>query len=249
MNHSKISWNASDDYDMMDMFLSLPNPKQKLYSRLSKLLWKIVDTLGESCVFLEPRVFHINERIIELPFVLQRLPKSGRILDVGSSNSALSLQLACMGYQVTGIDVQAYPFIHPNLKFYQEDIAHCAIEKESQDCAILISTIEHVGLGHYGDSRGLSDQAFLEMVARFVKTDGSIFITVPFGKYFQSNWYRVYDSERLNQLIENYNLVTKLFARRISLLEWQLCLEHELTYVSSTDLPMNGIALIEIKKI
>ena len=79
--------------------------------------------------FSQSAEIHVNERIIEVPFVLQRLPKSGRILDVGCSNSALSLQLACMGYQVTAIDVRHYPFSHPNLKFYQEDIAHCSIEE------------------------------------------------------------------------------------------------------------------------
>ena len=120
--------------------------------------------------------------------------------------------------------------------------------RRSQECAILISTVEHVGLGHYGDSEGLSDRNFLDAVARFVKTKGSILITVPFGKFFKCNWYRVYDSEQLDRLIADYYLVTKLFARRISLLEWQLCSENELTYVASTHLPMNGVALIEIKK-
>lgn len=248
MDHSQISWNASDEVEVMDLFLSLPKPKKKILSNLSKILWNLIDKIARLCFYLEPRQTHVNERIIEIPFILQRLPESGHILDVGCSNSALALQLACMGYQVTGIDVRSYSFSHPNLKFYQEDISDISIQEESYDCAILISTVEHVGLGHYGDTENLSDREFLDSVARYVKLNGSIFITVPFGSFFECDWYRVYNSKKLSSLLTGYYLVDKKFFRRISLLGWQLCSEAELANVGSTSLPMNGVALVEIKK-
>lgn len=247
MDHSKISWNASEEVEVMDLFLSLPKPKGKFLSNLAKFVWNFLDKTADFCFFLEPRQTHVNERIVEIPFILQRLPKSGHILEVGCSNSALALQLACMGYQVTAIDVRSYPFNHPNLRFYQEDISSIALQEKSYNCAILISTIEHVGLGHYGDEKCLSDRKFLETVARHVKPNGSIFITIPFGRFFECDWYRVYNSEKLSSLLSGYDLADRQFFRRISLVGWQLCSENELADVASTTLPMNGVALVEIK--
>lgn len=248
MDHSQISWNASDEVEVMDLFLSLPKPKKKLFSKLAQILWNIIDKTANISLLLEPRETHVNERIIEVPFILQRLPKSGNIIDIGCSNSALALQLACLGYHVTGIDVRSYPFSHPNLRFYQQDILDTSIQEESHDCAILISTIEHVGLGHYGDEKSISDREFLDKIARYVKPNGSIFITVPFGSYFECDWYRVYNSEKLSSLLRGYYLVDQIFFRRISLLAWQLCSEDELAHVASTSLPMNGVAVVQIKK-
>ena len=248
MDHSKISWNASDEIEVIDTFLSLPKPKNKPFSKLAKILWRFVDGLASFCRCLEPREIDLNERILEVPFVLQRLPKSGRILDVGCSNSALALQLACMNYEVTGIDVRSYPFKHPNLEFIQKDISCNSMEEECYDCAILMSTIEHTGFGHYGDSISLNDREFLDIVARHVKTNSSILITVPFGQKFECNWYRVYDSDALEKLIAGYPVITKVFARRTSLLEWQICSESDLANVASQHFPINGIALLEIKK-
>ena len=248
MDHSKIAWNASDEFDIADVFLSMPKPNNRYLSKASRFLWNIIDFTSRICQWLEPREYHLTERILEVPFVLQRLPSSGHILDIGCMNSHLALQLACMGYKITALDVRTYPFRHPNLKICKEDISCAKLEEASYDCAICISTVEHVGLGHYGDARGISDRSFIDALARFVKPNGSIFITVPFGLRFESHWYRVYNSETLEYLIEGYGLVSKLFARRLSLLEWQLCLEDEVASVASTDLPMQGVALVEIRK-
>jgi len=246
MDHLKLAWNASDEFDLTDTFLSLPKPKQNLFSKFAKMLWRIIDKLSLFCKTLEPREIHINERILEIPFVFQHLPQSGRILDVGCTNSPLALQLACLGYQVTGVDTRNYPFSHPNLKFYQIDVKQLLLEEEYYDCALLVSTIEHVGFGHYGDEIGFSDKEFFDKVARHVKPGGHIIMTAPFGKSFECNWYRIYDSKRLNTLISGHSVITKVFARRSSLLEWQLCSEVDLEDVSSSNLPMNGLVLLKI---
>src|SRR5262249_872862 len=148
--------------------------------------------------------------------VFQRLPPRGRILDVGCSSSPLALQLACLGYQVTGVDVRGYPFTHPNLVFFQGDISRVTLEAASHDCAVLVGATEHVGYGHYGDGVGLPDREFLAAVAGAVKPGGTLLLTLPFGLSSRGLWYRVYDSVDLAALCEGYPVVTKRFARRLA---------------------------------
>src|SRR4030081_2990637 len=65
--------------------------------------------------------FNITERIVEVPFVLQHLclPEHSRLLEFGCSQSLVSLQLASLGYEVSAVDIEDYPFSHPNLHFHK----------------------------------------------------------------------------------------------------------------------------------
>jgi hypothetical protein len=244
MKQIPVSRNASADLGVMDIILSRPSPIRWLYSKIAYFLWRIIDFLQGCSLLLEPRNIHVNERILEIPFVLQRLPKIGRILDVGSASSLMALQLATIGYDVTAIDVRPYPFRHNNLTYIQEDINCLKLEKKSHDCAVIISTIEHVGLGGYGDAQTLSDRDFLNIISNYVRPKGIIFITMPFGKAYKGDWYRVYDSQGLNKLLEGYAPVEKKFAKRVSPYEWQMCDEKDLVATSSENHPMNGVALV-----
>src|SRR5690348_13905524 len=50
----------------------------------------------------------MNERIAEYPYVfsqLARYPGTNSVLDVGSAFSLLPIQLATLGYKVTGLDI------------------------------------------------------------------------------------------------------------------------------------------------
>mgnify|MGYP001608894620 FL=1 len=57
-------------------------------------------------------VRQINERILEIPFVLSKV--SGSVLDVGSNESPISLMLASMGHKVTSLDLRISSFNHLN---------------------------------------------------------------------------------------------------------------------------------------
>lgn len=248
MKIKRVSRNASEDLGLMDTFLSRPSPKRWLFSKISAYINNIADSLHSTALYFEPRQIHVNERLLEVPFVLQRIPQGAKVLDIGSSSSALALQLACLGYQVTGIDVRPYNFQHKNLKFHQEDIANCSIPHNSHDYAVLISTLEHMGLGSYGDSTEMTDKQFLDAVAVLIKPGGHILITFPFGQRFEGSWYRVYDTESLNHLLAGYQIKEKKFAKRTGLFAFEMCREEELNDIRSKALPVNGVALLDIQK-
>ena len=89
---------------------------------------------------------YMNERIVELPFALHSvmsLPTGSRILDAGCTESPLSIQLAAMGYQVTGYDYRPYPYTHPNLDFVQGDLLNLPFGDETFAAALCTCLAVH----------------------------------------------------------------------------------------------------------
>ena len=97
---------------------------------------------------------HVTERIVEVPFAmaaLSRLERGARILDVGSAESTFPLSAASLGYKVTAIDPRPLAYSHPNLESHASLLEDWDAPSEPFAAAFLISTIEHVGLGAYGE--------------------------------------------------------------------------------------------------
>lgn len=79
--------------------------------------------------------------------------------------------------------------------------------------AISLSTIEHIGLGVYGDSNdGVqnhlndADQKAAKSIYNLLKPGGLFVLTVPFGKPVTSAFQRVYDTKRLNELLKPFSI-------------------------------------------
>jgi len=93
----------------------------------------------------------INERIVEIPFVIQNIPVSTdvKILDLGCMESSLPIHLASVGYNVIGVDMRPFPYSHPNFKFIEADIVNLPFPDEDFGAVSCVSTLEHIGLSFY----------------------------------------------------------------------------------------------------
>jgi len=194
------------------------DPKDtKLYSRnkniifeaeskgklVNKLVTKIVAKLSSLTTSSSRAVF--SERIIEYPLLFQYLDKNWlSILDFGCVEDLMPIHLASLGYEVTGLDLRPYPFTHPNFKFIQGDILRYEPPHEKYDCVISISTLEHVGLGGYGDPAAEDgDKIAAAKLYTAVRAGGRLIITVPFGKATTQRNMRIYNHAQLCELITN----------------------------------------------
>jgi len=162
--------------------------------------------------------FNITERIVEVPFVFQnlRLPEHSRILEFGCSQSLVSLQLASLGHDVSAVDVEDYPFSHPNLHFHKIDFLQNSFADGYFDGAIAISAIEHAGLGFYGDRCNEDgDRAVVQEIYRVLRKGGQFLLTAPYGKKGASSWARVYDKPGLLELLGKFKILAfRLFDGR-----------------------------------
>lgn len=153
----------------------------------------------------------INERIIEIPFVISQLtsiPKGSEVLDLGCMESVLPLFMAGIDYQVTGLDFRKYPYQSPNFKFVQGSILDLPFKDSYFDAVTCISTIEHLGIGFYNDPQGIvsPDITGMKQIRRVLKPKGLLILTVPFGKASVNNQQRIYGKKELDILVDGFDL-------------------------------------------
>jgi SAM-dependent methyltransferase len=170
------------------------------------------------------RVSEVNERIVELPYVLRALSgleTGASILDVGATESTLSLSLASLGYRVTAVDLRPYPFEHPNLRVVVGPVQDWKADNRF-DAVVCLSTIEHIGRGAYGEASAddNADREVLERIRELIKPGGLLVLTVPFGRASQDAFERTYDSAGLDALLEGWAVEERIVANRSDGATW-----------------------------
>lgn len=159
----------------------------------------------------ELKKIFVTERIVEVPFAinaLKELDRGARVLDVGCSESILSLYIASLGFDVLGIDVRAYPYHVPNFNFMKADIMNLPFKDGEFDAITCVSMLEHVGLGFYDDPKAEDEpqkKAINEML-RVLKGGGTFVLTVPFGVSGVNDQQRVFDKKGIDDILEGFKI-------------------------------------------
>jgi SAM-dependent methyltransferase len=171
---------------------------------LLKLLWDLALTRRPSLV--RPH-YSVNERVLEIPFAIRTIEEQDRnILDVGCCWSVLPLELAHLGFNVWGVDQEEYPLSHPNFRFVRGDLCHLCFASDFFDAGICLSTLEHVGLGHYGDPLyNGGDLLAMNELHRVIRPGGKLILTTPFGRS-RVTWQRIYGPAELGAVLAGFSL-------------------------------------------
>ncbi len=168
-----------------------------------------------------------NERIVEIPFVLQGLSQlnaPARILDIGPLESLIPLHLGSLGYKVTALDVRPYRFAHPNLTVVVASILDWPGDGAPFDAVVLLSTLEHIGLSVYGQSEGAADAdaGVMTRVRELVRPGGLLMLTTPFGRSRVDETQRVYSGEDLARLLKGFRVTNAAMASRRDRKTWTI---------------------------
>ena len=151
-----------------------------------------------------------GDRAIENSWIAAHMPQGpGLALDFGSGPSShLGLIAARRGFKVTAIDLTPvqWLYMHPTLEFTQVSIFDLEMPPESLDLVINCSTIEHVGLGRYGDQPGADgDLEAMQHMRSLLSADGIMLLTIPVGQdAVFAPLHRVDGAERLPELLGGY---------------------------------------------
>jgi uncharacterized protein DUF268 len=169
-------------------------------------------------------VGQVNERAVELAYVLRafgEVRRGASVLDVGATESLLSLSLASLGYTVTALDPRPYPLSHPHLEVVVAEMQRWEPNR-TFDAVVCLSTIEHIGLGAYGEETD-DERADILAMARIracTAPGGLLVLTTPFGTARTDAFTRVYDRSRLNELLIGWDVADLTVARRESPTSW-----------------------------
>ena len=205
---------------------------QLLYDR-NKYIRAIMKMLG----FARPIDLLLeSSRIVEYPWILRNIPSKGKVLDIGSTGSQLPLMLAGIGYEVWTIDIRKYEYdgIINNLHCVIGDIRKTQFSDSFFNIIIAVSTIEHIGLGRYGDPIDAEgDGNAIQEIIRILADKGVLLITVPFGKRSVSKTHRVYNEQLLHSLLSEFKIGNLEFFKKTSLF-WTKSYKEQVTDVDSS---------------
>lgn len=168
----------------------------------------------------------VNERIVEMPYVMSSLgsvPAGGHVLDFGAAESTLAFSLASLGYQTTALDLRPYPLEHPLLTAVVAPVESWEGPSRPYDAIVCLSTLEHVGLGWYGDHpKGHDlDRVILERLKGWLAPGGVLAFTAPFGHWSVDTFERRYDRAHLEKLFEGWEITDRHFAIQRSRTMWE----------------------------
>jgi len=140
----------------------------------------------------------------------------GRVLDIGCRESWVPEILVDAGYDVVGIDMRELDRNKDkhDFLFIQGDfntIKHDVLQPYSFDIITATSSIEHFGLGAYGETV-LEDgdtKAALRTL-ELLKLGGLFYLTVPTGRHLVTHHFRRYTEEALHGRLLKYFSIVKM---------------------------------------
>jgi SAM-dependent methyltransferase len=218
---------------------------------LPSLAGRAIELLERGRVWALGGQVMLNERIVEYPMVFRLIRPSGRVLDVGCASSRLPLELASLGYEVHGVDLRDFPISHASFTFHKCDLLQGSLpfEPESFDIVTAVSSIEHFGLGAYGDRPDDrdADRRGISVLRSLLKPGGQLILTCPFGRRATTKKHRIYDPQGLHDLLQGFTIQGEYYFRRRSG-GWSPASKEALATVDSPTLPVNGVAIVDCVK-
>lgn len=133
----------------------------------------------------------------------QMFPPHARVLEIGCAEADWlgPMHTERPDLALRGIDVRALMFPHDGVTILQGDVLTHDFEPDSLDVVVLVSALEHIGLGHYGDPLDpAGDDRCLGRVHRWLAPGGRLYFDVPWhtGDYrVQDTSYRLYNDPSL----------------------------------------------------
>jgi 2-polyprenyl-3-methyl-5-hydroxy-6-metoxy-1,4-benzoquinol methylase len=235
-----------------NMTVELARPT--IWQRAMRRLWWMSTQLWDQARASGPLGVIVSEQVIENAFLLRELgPSVRKVLDFGAFESTLPLSLAALGLDVTVVDQRPYPFTTTGLRVLLHDILQ-PLDALSPDFDLVysISTVEHVGLGNYGDaSRPDGDRIALANLWAKVRPGGRLIFSVPAGQPTIQRGYRVYDEAALRAILPHDGEIT-FFIKRGRRGSWRRSRPEEMTTLRyenyMAQAPSEGLAIVVLRK-
>jgi SAM-dependent methyltransferase len=172
--------------------------------------------------------FRLDERVVEYPWLFSRLENANRLLlDAGSAlNFPYLLDLPALKTRNVVIYTLSPESIlsRGNISYIYGDLRQTILKSECFDEIVCISTLEHIGMdntalystdNNFAEFRPNDYQIAVKEFYRLMKPGGKLYITVPYGRYFNHGWLQVFDEGMVDNITQVFNgsNVSKVYYR------------------------------------
>jgi len=173
--------------------------------------------------------YRMDERLVEYPWFFSRLKDHENIiLDAGSvlnfKQILLADKLINKNIYISTLSYEGRPEIQPSPSYIYEDLRNMCFKEGFFDAICSLSTLEHIGFDNtmiytLDVSKKENDKyahlAALKEFHRTLKKNGTLYLSMPFGKYKNHGWFQVFDSEMINGVVDAFRAskVIKTFFR------------------------------------
>ncbi len=164
-----------------------------------------------------PRFYgkNIDERIIEYPWVISNLPRGERVLlDAGSALNFVEIlnhkKLNNKQIIIVNLGPEANCFWDKKISYLFTDLRELPFSDNHFDIVTCISTLEHIGMDNtmiYTDNhkyRENKSKDYLKVILelkRVLKSNGILFLTVPFGRYQNFQFFQQFNQEMVDKIL------------------------------------------------
>jgi len=175
----------------------------------------LLDAFGRGVTLPRDFGIGIDERIVEYPWLLSRMPGTGRlVLDGGSVLNYPYLldapQLSGKRLVILTLAPESTMAKRQNVSYMFGDLRETLFRDGVFDLIVSISTLEHIGMDNaklytlddqHNESQPDDYLRVIKEFHRILKPGGRFLMTVPFGKAQNLGWLCQFDSHRLKKAI------------------------------------------------
>lgn len=162
--------------------------------------------------------FRLDERVVEYPWLFSRLPRGlGTLLDAGSVLNYAYLQsqpsLKEKKVFISTLAPERTCLWWRGVSYVYEDLRSSCFRDGYFDWIASLSTIEHIGLDNtllYTSDASKNENrtdSYLEAIMEFhrmLKPGGKLYLSFPFGKRTNRQWFQVFDGAMVDEIIETF---------------------------------------------
>jgi SAM-dependent methyltransferase len=177
--------------------------------------WQLIEEIlsGEK-ILADFKGERVDERLVEYLWLMENLPEEqANLLDAGSAlNFEIILnqhKLSNKKITIVNLNPEKNCFARRGVSYLYEDLRNLPFKSDYFDIITCISTLEHIGMDNtkiytvdpkYKENKVGDYLVVATELKRILKPGGSLFITVPFGKYRDFGFFQQFDQDMINRL-------------------------------------------------
>jgi hypothetical protein len=191
--------------------------------RFADLFTARMEEIVETMVSTGPGPAPVDEHIVELPFAFataDALPTGSHVATLSADGGPLPIALASVGLRVTALDAADMRTDHPNITVVEDPVERWTGPSWPLDAVFALSAIAGLGLDRDDPADDL-DHHVVDLFHNWLRPDGLLVMTVPFGDWSVGRSTRTYDEGHLTNLLRDWEIRELRAMERIDDYVWR----------------------------